>query len=54
MWTKGRCTFDARKLVEKYIMEFIGTYLIFFFGGGAVCVAIYVDAYKDLTPIMWR
>ena len=41
------------KWSSKYIMEFIGTYLIVFFGCGAVCVAIYVGAYKDLSPVMW-
>jgi len=39
--------------LSKYVMEFIGTYLIVFFGCGAVFVAIYVGAYKDLSPIMW-
>jgi glycerol uptake facilitator protein len=34
-------------------MEFIGTYLIVFFGAGAVFVAIYIGAYKDLLPVMW-
>jgi glycerol uptake facilitator protein len=44
---------EKEKWFSKYIMEFIGTYLIVFFGCGAVFVAIYVGAYKDLTPVMW-
>lgn len=43
----------AEKWFSKYIMEFIGTYLIVFFGCGAVFVAIYIGAYKDLAPVMW-
>jgi glycerol uptake facilitator protein len=43
----------SEKWSSKYIMEFIGTFLIVFFGCGAVFVAIYVGAYKDLTPVMW-
>jgi len=40
------------KWYGKYIMEFIGVFIIVFFGCGAVFIAIYVGAYKDLTPIM--
>jgi len=41
------------KWSSKYIMEFIGTFMIVLFGDGAVMVAIYVGAYKDLAPVMW-
>ncbi|MGC9966621.1 MAG: MIP/aquaporin family protein [Syntrophobacteraceae bacterium] len=41
-----------QKWSSKYVMEFIGTYLIVFFGCGAVFEAVYVSAYKDLTPVM--
>ncbi len=43
----------TKEWLSKYVMEFIGTYLIAFFGCGAVFVAIYVGAYKDLLPVMW-
>ena len=38
---------------KKYLMEFIGVFLIVFLGCGAVFVAIYVGAYKDLLPVMF-
>lgn len=41
------------KWSSKYVMEFLGTYLIVFLGCGAVFVAIYVGAYKDLAPVMF-
>ncbi len=36
----------------KYAMEFIGDYFIVLFGCGAVFVAVYIGAYKDLYPVM--
>ncbi|HWR39465.1 MAG TPA: aquaporin [Patescibacteria group bacterium] len=38
---------------SKYLAEFIGTYILCFFGLGAVFVAVYVGAFKDLLPVMW-
>jgi glycerol uptake facilitator protein len=40
------------KWFSKYVMEFAGAFFIVFFGCGAVFIAIYVGAYKDLTPVM--
>lgn len=37
----------------KYLGEFIGTYLLCFFGLGAVFVAVYIGLFKDLLPVMW-
>ena len=38
---------------KKYLMEFIGVFLIVFLGCGAVFVAVYVGAFKDLLPVMF-
>ncbi len=38
---------------NKYVGEFIGTYILCFFGVGAVFAAVYVGVFKDLLPIMW-
>lgn len=39
--------------LKKYLAEFIGTYVLVFFGVGAVFAAVYVGAFKDLLPVMW-
>lgn len=44
---------EDEKWFSKYVMEFFGTMGIVFFGCGAVFVAVYVGAYKDLAPVMW-
>lgn len=41
------------KWSSKYVMEFLGTFFIVFLGCGAVFVAVYVGAYKDLAPVMF-
>lgn len=38
---------------KKYAGEFIGTYILIFFGVGAVFAAVYVGVFKDLLPVMW-
>jgi glycerol uptake facilitator protein len=39
--------------VNRYVMEFVGTFFIVFFGCGTVFVAVYIGAFKDLLPVMW-